>query len=243
MDWQTARWIWLEGEGKACNSPVVFQRDFRLDELPEAALIQLSADSVYRLRINGQWCADGPGFSYPEHYSCDALECSHLLRCGLNRVEVEVRYLPGGVRGGLIACLEMQMPGGEKEYLCSDNSWRAAPVEKHCSRTLPVKNNMPFPEFYDNRSDAAPAFVPATIVSDPEAGPWKDLSLRPTPLLTRCEALIHRVTQISAVDREGLVLMLPATEKKNVLCAAEVIFPAAGSFSFRGGYPNMPGAG
>ena len=225
MDWQSARWIWLEDDGKITCTHVIFQRDFRLDELPSRASLSLTADTHYRLRINGQWCADGPARCCAENCSFDILNCAHLLRCGLNRLEIEVHLTKARQRGGLLACLEWQTPDGPREYLCSDNSWRAAAMPQYTSQVLSLSETSFLPELFDNSGDTVPEFRPAAIVCDPEAGPWKGLSPRGVPLLTRREALIRRVEEISAVDREFQVLLLPGNEK--TVCAARITLNAA----------------
>lgn len=206
MDWQSARWIWLESDEKIYNRHAVFQRDFRLDELPELGILSVAADSGYRLRINGQWFADGPARSHASHCFYDVLDCSHLLRCGLNRIEAEVHFYGCGTgrslcqRGGFLACLELSYPD-KKEYICSDNSWRAAPLEQYRRRTLKRSVQLEELEFFDASLSPA-AFSPATIVCDPEAGVWKNLIPRRTPMLTRCEALLRRVTGTALVEKE-----------------------------------------
>lgn len=57
----TASWIWpADSDGRGFNLCSVFRRDFRLESAPASARILITADSYYRLKINGQWIGDGP---------------------------------------------------------------------------------------------------------------------------------------------------------------------------------------
>ena len=107
----TASWIWpADSDGRGFNLCSVFRRDFRLESAPASARILITADSYYRLKINGQWIGDGPARAYPEHYQYDIYDISCYLRPGLNLVEATVRYygcgsslLFGGTYGRIAA--------------------------------------------------------------------------------------------------------------------------------------------
>ena len=58
----TASWIWpADSDGRGFNLCSVFRRDFRLESVPASARILITADSYYRLKINGQWIGDATG--------------------------------------------------------------------------------------------------------------------------------------------------------------------------------------
>ena len=209
MNWQSARWIWLEGdENKACRH-AVFQRDFRLDELPVAAVLYLSADSSYRLRVNGQWSADGPARFFSDSCFFDTVDCSHLLRCGLNRLESDVEFSGTNTaeRGGFIALLEMTFVDGSSDVIATDPSWRAAAIPQCVDSQA---------EVFDNSIQTAPAFAPAQVVSDADGSVWQKLVPRPTPMLTRCEALIRRVKEVKIIAEDGRILSAPAGTVENI---------------------------
>ena len=209
MNWQSARWIWLEGdENKACRH-VVFQRDFRLDELPVKAELYLSADSFYRLRVNGQWSADGPARCFSDSCFFDTVDCSHLLRCGLNRLESDVQFSGTNIAGcgGFIALLEMTFADGSSDVIATDPTWRAAAIPQYTSDAA---------EVFDNSVNIAPVFAPAQVVSDADGGVWQKLVQRPTPMLTRREALIRRVKEVKIIAEDGRILAAPAGTVENI---------------------------
>ena len=221
MDWRSARWIWLDGDDGIGVRHVLFQRDLRLEELPERAELAVTASTSFRLRINGQWCADGPGRSWPEHYSCEVMDCSHLLRRGLNRLEAEVFYAGSGPRGGFLACLLTADSSGNESAVVTDGTWLAALIRR---ADAPEKT-----EFLD-ASAPAPVFSAAADVCGAEEGPWRAIEPRTTPPLSRREALIRRVTESHLVEeQEGDVLLpirrigpLPAG---TVSCVQSLIYP------------------
>jgi hypothetical protein len=72
---------------------VNFRADILLDPAPKQAMLRLSADSRYRLWINGVFVGRGPERSWPSSMAVD--ECLlRNLRPGLNRIAVQV-YSPG----------------------------------------------------------------------------------------------------------------------------------------------------
>ena len=182
---------------------VMFQRDFRLDELPGQAELYITCDSVYRLRINGQWCADGPGRHFSESCPFDTIDCSSMLRNGLNRLEADVVFHGGNAdsrRGGFLALLKLVLADGKTDFICSDNSWRAAAVPQRKDGRIERASKIEKVEIFDNSAEVQGEFVPASVVSSPEAGYWKKLVPGDTPRLTRREVLIRRVIGVKTAE-------------------------------------------
>jgi len=213
MEWKTARWIWLDGDDGVGVRHVVFQRDFRLDSPPEKAVLAVTGCASFRLKINGQWISDGPARAWPEHYSCDVMDCSHLLRRGLNRLEAEV-YYPGrdscaetAPRGGFLAALDMTFASGNTEFVGTDDSWLAGLLRK---ADAPERI-----EFFDAAAAGA-ELTAASVVCDPEAGPWKCIEPRSVPLLSRREALIRRVTGANFLEMREFQEVIPCLRARPV---------------------------
>lgn len=104
------------------RAPVVL-----LDVPPRTAELLITADSRYRLWINGRPVARGPARSYPWQQSVDRLDVAPYLQAGANLLAVEV-YQPGYShfaythRGaaGLLAWLR----GDDHTLLVTDLAWR-----------------------------------------------------------------------------------------------------------------------
>ncbi len=71
-----------------------FRSDIMLDATPKMAVFRLSADSRYRLWINGTLVGRGPERSWPSSMAVDEREITNLLKPGANRIAVQV-YSPG----------------------------------------------------------------------------------------------------------------------------------------------------
>ena len=70
----SCKWIWSNNDRvKAYNQAAVFVREFELKRCKNAK-IAITADSWYRLKINGEWINDGPCRNYPNHYQYDEID-------------------------------------------------------------------------------------------------------------------------------------------------------------------------
>jgi hypothetical protein len=69
---------------------VNFRSDFQLEVVPSEAIFRLSADSRYRLWVNGVFVGRGPERSWPSSMAVDERSVMNLLRVGVNRVAVQV---------------------------------------------------------------------------------------------------------------------------------------------------------
>ena len=89
---KNAKWIWCALQDvHAYNQVVCFKHGFTV-ERPDGAQLRITADSHYRVSINGRWVNDGPGKAYPQHWTYDVYDVSELLVSGSNQIEVLVRY-------------------------------------------------------------------------------------------------------------------------------------------------------
>ena len=201
----TAKWIWINDDnGMGYNLHVVFRKDFRLDTVPEKAALAVTADTKYRLKINGQWCADGPARAYFNHYSYDVVDATPLLRSGLNRIECEVRFAGCGTfhqspqRGGFLC----QLDADESTLLISDDTWEAAFIPQWVSNTPKMSPQMAAWEFFDASTQQAHDWTGTYIIGDNNEVPWQNLYPREPPMLTREETLLKKVISCRAVNLE-----------------------------------------
>ena len=174
----TASWIWpADSDGRGFNLCSVFRRDFRLESAPASARILITADSYYRLKINGQWIGDGPARAYPEHYQYDIYDISCYLRPGLNLVEATVRYYGCGTfhqipqRGGFLAQIELTGPG---QTIVTDGSWLAARMPQWVENTVKSSIQQAPPRSRPDATGSRPQWSAA-----PKRGPGAD-SIRAT---------------------------------------------------------------
>jgi alpha-L-rhamnosidase len=101
-DWaSSARWIWTPNfQDKGIKTPgkyVLFRKTFSLPrgERPKLFTIHVSADSRYRLFVNGKSVSFGPCKSYPERWYFETVDIAPFLVDGINVVSARVlRYAP-----------------------------------------------------------------------------------------------------------------------------------------------------
>lgn len=169
-----------------------FRADVLIEDLAVPTWLNLTADSRYRLWINGAFVARGPERCWPTAMAVDRIDVSRHLRPGVNAIAVQV-YAPGyshfahvdRAAAGLIAWVE----AGERVILRSDRAWRVR-------RDLSWDPLVPRVSIYGSgveRRDLARAedwqtatvddWAPARIVQTATGPIWAGLRPRATPLL------------------------------------------------------------
>jgi len=131
VDFAPARWIWLPSQRTLANTFVLFRREIDLEAEPVSARGWISADSRYRLWVNGRRVQWGPAPCDPRSYDVDPLDLTEHLRPGPNVIGAEVLFYghgegtwPGGKPGFLFA-LRVDEEGGRVQEVYSDGSWLA----------------------------------------------------------------------------------------------------------------------
>lgn len=106
---------------------VNFRSDINLETLPTDATLRLTADSRYRLWVNGAFVGRGPERTWPSSIAVDERLVTRFLRPGVNRIAVQV-YSPGhshfsyvhGGACGMIGWLEVD----GKTVLATGPHWK-----------------------------------------------------------------------------------------------------------------------
>ena len=89
---KTSKWIWCaQNRTTEYNQTVLFQKEFDVQEA-DGATLQITADSWYRVSVNGKWIHDGPARAYPDHFQYDEHDISTTLKPGKNTIELIARY-------------------------------------------------------------------------------------------------------------------------------------------------------
>ncbi|OCF39437.1 alpha-L-rhamnosidase [Kwoniella heveanensis CBS 569] len=101
-----ANWVWVPDwvDSSLHNTAarlVSFTRSFNLSSIPSEAIVHFSADTRYKLFVNGQRVAVGPTRSHPTIWYYDTLDIAPYLQKGENKVEfLVIRYFASS-RGGM----------------------------------------------------------------------------------------------------------------------------------------------
>lgn len=104
-----------------------FRRAFSLPILPQLASLLITADSRYKLWVNGTFVARGPARCYPHTQTVDELDVTQYLQRGENVIAVQV-YQPGYshfayVYRGAAGLLAQLVADGETLFV-TDPEWR-----------------------------------------------------------------------------------------------------------------------
>lgn len=124
-----AQWIWLPSERTLPNSFVLFRKEFELAEKPVRAVGWMTADSRYRLTVNGQRVQWGPAPCDPRQLDVDPIDLTQWLQPGKNVIGVEVLYYGIGEgtwaagKPGLLFHALITPQQGEPLRIVSDPSW------------------------------------------------------------------------------------------------------------------------
>ncbi len=136
-DLAPARWIWLPSQRTLPNTVVLFRREVHLEGKPVQARGWISADSRYRLTVNGQRVQWGPAPCDPRWLELDPVDLVGLLVPGDNVVGAEVLFFGQGdgtwVAGkpGFLFRLEIVDETGRHQVIASDASWQCAVDRAH----------------------------------------------------------------------------------------------------------------
>ncbi|MFW5856951.1 MAG: family 78 glycoside hydrolase catalytic domain [Planctomycetota bacterium] len=216
-----ARWIWTPGM-EGANQVCLFRRVVHLDALPGRILAFLTADTRYRLWINGEEVGQGAPQSQPYFQYYDERDVTACFRTGENCIAVAVQHLgvQADTRGGFLA----EWTDGAGETLVgTDAAWRTVPgaAWRRDTRRVAMNQAAVFQEIFDARqlppdwTDAA--FDDAAwggaeeIGRPPTAGPWVRLLPRDIPFMTA-----HRVRPVRAALTEECLDIAARSHQPNL---------------------------
>jgi hypothetical protein len=199
-----AVWIGSEHPFDLHEAYLCFRRELRLEQLPARAELCISADSRYKLWINGHFVARGPARSYPHAQSVDRLEIADYLRPGLNVLAAQV-YQPGyshfaythRAAAGLLAWLKCD---GET-MLTTDTSWRARRDRSFAEQVPRVsiygsgveQRDLALDEDWQSLAYDHADWAAARVVAPAGGYPWTGLEPRALPLLAEREMPIRLI--------------------------------------------------
>lgn len=117
------RWIWIPSwTAKDEEEPavVLFRKNMILDTVPEEFCIHISADTRYKLYINGRLCEIGPTKGDEEIWFYDVVDVASFLKPGDNIWAIMVLRYPMDNRNGNMSLFRTSTPGLHIESVESD---------------------------------------------------------------------------------------------------------------------------
>lgn len=214
----SANWIWTPIDDGGRNLTVCARRVFNVTGIPDAAYLDISADSRYVLFINGERVGQGPGRSWDHLKQYDRYEVSRCLRYGENVIGVQAvrwgiecgQYVPGP--GGLIAQLflgDEQIP-----VLTTDSSWRVTENTAYTRRVFRMAMGLAFSEVYDAGRELGNWTIAgyddcdwpgAKVLGPLGTEPWISMHMRTIPLLAENPVYPVRVSDVCLVKQPDRV--------------------------------------
>lgn len=217
MVFQNAKWIWAHSNPKVYNETIAIHRPLNIKSGIKKASIAITADSWYRLFVNGEWVADGPARYWPEHTTYDVIDISgYLYPASPNHITILARHYGIGdfhgvyQRPGVLFELNIQETNGRRQQLVSDKSCWASVEMARQSNTSKISIQMEPAELYDARLEGHGKYAPAVEIADARSGPWKNLTPRDTALLTQRNVPFQRFVGGNVVKGEGDVFCVAA---------------------------------
>jgi hypothetical protein len=216
----SAFWIWRRQDSYTPYHQVILARKtFRLAQ-PAPGSLKIAVDGAYRLYVNGEWVADGPARSWPEHFQYDEIDVTPYLAAGRNELVVIARHWQVGdfhnrpQQAGLLFQLDLEVglrPARTRRRIISDSTWETAWLRAWAAGTPKVSIQMEPQELYDARLEDGLEFTPAVELYPAAGGPWSDLHRRDVALLTRRPVFFRRFLGANLVRRlTDLNFCLPA---------------------------------
>lgn len=117
---EKASWIWRDAKDAVCQ----FRTTFTLDKPPAAASIMITTDNGYELFVNGASAGFDVGAGSEVWNSLERYDIKSRLAQGRNVIGIRGICL-GGSRG-LVAAVQIEVPGRPPMVILSDDSWHTA---------------------------------------------------------------------------------------------------------------------
>ncbi len=89
---QKSCWIWIAGSNPKETEWVAFYRNLEVIEKTKTVKVHISADSRYKLYINGEFVEFGPSKGNGQCWYYDEIEINHFLNFGMNEIKIVVLH-------------------------------------------------------------------------------------------------------------------------------------------------------
>ena len=190
----SAKWIWPTAQGyDLVNCFVQARRSFRVSSLPKRSVIRVTADSRYKLFVNGRFVCRGPARGFQLHWPYDEVDIAPNLKRGANVIAVLVHNLGIGNfhyisedAGGVI----LFGRAGAVD-LSTGPLWRLRRAPGYVRHMTRLSQEMGFEEIFDARLDDGGWILPSyddsswknPVPTAAGAMPWHAVEPRGIPML------------------------------------------------------------
>jgi hypothetical protein len=238
-----ALWIWPKKCGTSINQYVEFRHEFEVSS-PASALLVISVDSNYALRLNDEFVEAGQYADYPRNKVFDTLPVEKFLRPGKNVLSIVVYYQGQSTAGylngdtpGLLYELtfgEQKITSGTQTQYRPATAYRTGPMPK-------ITGQLGFGFFYDATKETPSHHAWTSITSQDIDATCQDRSLRPRPIakLTIGDRIKTRICAQGVFRRAGEKDTLAASMQTDFFSTrtSNEIFAQSANFELPGKTP------
>ncbi len=199
---EKAEWICKPGDRRPVNEHICFRKTFHAaGAKADLATLSISADTKFRLWVNGIELGEGPIRSTADHWYYDTFDISHLIIAGANVIAVKVwhyghsNYQYVENEAGLIAALQISGDASGTEIIGTDETWLHRRHAGYDADVVKRNVNIGWMEIYDagamdedwvHPSYDDSGWEPSSIVGPYGSSPWGTLYPRDIePLATQ----------------------------------------------------------
>jgi hypothetical protein len=148
-------WIWYDQQSfNLVNSWMQARKEITLKSVPEKLVIGVTADSRYRLYINGKYVYQGPARGFQEDWGIDYLDIHPYLKKGTNVIAALVHNLGMGnfqyIHRGSAG---LYLYSDELPEINTNKTWKVRPAPAYLRHQTRVSLQLGFQEIYNARQE------------------------------------------------------------------------------------------
>lgn len=207
---ETDKWIWMADSEDTRNCYMYARRAFDLSSTPDHAVLKTSADSKYKLYINGNYVGKGPVRSGGGYCYFDTYDITQFLTKGKNVIAFLIHSFGEDTysyilkRPALICKAEIET-GEEKLVITTDETWKVLRAPDWTNLGDRLSHRLGFQEVYDSSKCLGQWNMPkfnekgwadAVVVGAEPSEPWGELYPREIPHLQEERLLPEAITGI-----------------------------------------------
>ncbi len=227
---EPAQWVWLGGPEPSSNTFLYFRKLFSLPSEPTRAILMATADTRYKLFVNGHYVGAGPVPSGAGIVYYDTYDIASLLSKGDNVIAFLVHYEgePTTHGPGLLCKAEIDI-AEEHGIVATDETWLVRPASDWTSQGERLGGGLGYQEVYDSAERIEDwnqvkfrekGWQSATVMGDASSPLWGKLLAREIPVLAEEKILPASVMGVfSAAQRR---LDLPPGQVPDAMAAGEL---------------------
>jgi hypothetical protein len=204
-----ARWIWAQVQSPGPFQFVRFRKTVDLASRPDRLTAYITADTFYRLWVNGRLAMHGPARSIRGTATIDPVDLAGYVVPGKNTLMVEAFHGPCRFEAlaqapGMLCELEAETRGRKTTLAPTDDTWEASEIAAWSRESLRFNFQRGWMEQFDARRVTDEKPRPASVLGKVGIGPWKTVEMRDIPLPAPL-AEVQPVTLLASQSSDGFV--------------------------------------